>query len=432
MTGRHAGRTIAQPSPSTIRTMVHDRSAAALLREVGLLADGPVVWGRAVPPTGAGVFLIELAGPEPAAPLELSRVGKWLERVPGLLLDGERPTSRALAARIGAFWLPSQPVLYIGSSGVSVSRRVAAILGTVLGHRRPAAGAHWLHALALPAGARIWWAATPAVEEYEDALLTAFAAGVPASERSALPDPDVILPFANLAQPTGERKRTGLSGALLAEPGEPPAPPTRIVQLPDGDADGANGEPAVPKRRTAAPRSATRARTTGGAATGAAGTAATSALPAPDLESLTSDGAVRMRRELEELVKVRRPEVIARIRAAKELGDLKENADYSSAREEQSFLEGRIQAIEARLRMAVIVEAPAGGARIGLGSVVTIDADGEQEVLTIVGSSESDPTTGRISSASPVGRALLGREAGDEVLIVTPGGEMRYLVVAVD
>ena len=145
---------------------------------------------------------------------------------------------------------------------------------------------------------------------------------------------------------------------------------------------------------------------------------------APPVEgALTVEGAARLRAELETLTKVKRPEVIARIRAAKELGDLKENADYSSAREEQSFLEGRIQAIEARLRTAVIVDAPAAGARIGLGSAVSVRIDGEDVVLTIVGSSESDPATGRISSASPVGRALLGREAGDDVVVSTPAGD---------
>ena len=148
--------------------------------------------------------------------------------------------------------------------------------------------------------------------------------------------------------------------------------------------------------------------------------------------ALTVEGAARLRAELETLTKVKRPEVIARIRAAKELGDLKENADYSSAREEQSFLEGRVQAIEARLRTAVIVDAPAAGARIGLGSAVSVRIDGEDVVLTIVGSSESDPATGRISSASPVGRALLGREAGDDVVVSTPAGAQTYKVVSVD
>ena len=83
-----------------------DNGAAALFRAVGLMADGPVVWGRPVPARGSGVFVIELPAPLHHAPLELTRIGKWLEHVPGLRLDGEHPTSRALAARLESFWLP--------------------------------------------------------------------------------------------------------------------------------------------------------------------------------------------------------------------------------------------------------------------------------------------------------------------------------------
>ena len=123
--------------------------------------------------------------------------------------------------------------------------------------------------------------------------------------------------------------------------------------------------------------------------------------------------------------------MIARIRTAKELGDLKENADYTAAREEQSFLEGRVQALEARLRTAVVVDAPASGARVGLGSRVTVEADGETVAYTIVGASESDPTAGRISSASPVGRALVGHDVGDAVVVRTPAGERHYRIIGV-
>ena len=146
---------------------------------------------------------------------------------------------------------------------------------------------------------------------------------------------------------------------------------------------------------------------------------------------MTVGGSARLRAELEELTKVRRPEVIGRIRTAKELGDLKENADYTAAREEQSFLEGRVQALEARLRTAVIVDAPAAGARVGLGSQVTVEDDGDTVTYTIVGASESDPGSGRISSSSPVGRALVGRDVGDEVAVATPAGERRYRIVAI-
>ena len=323
----------------TIGQMNPDRTASGLLRAIGLLPDGPVVWGRPLPPTGAGVFVVEVAAPLPAAPIELTRVGKWLERVEDLRVDGERPTSRALAARIGASWLPSEPVIFIGSSETSVSRKVAAMLATPLGDRRPSSSGHWLHALAMPAGTRVWWAATKAVEEYEDALFTAFAEGVADAERSALHDPASTLPFANLRRPTGERRKTGLTGSLLPEPVVAPAPPTRIVQVPDGDADGADGKPPVPRpRRPAAPRKASPTPVAVGA---------TALEPAEEAGALTPDGAKRLQAELDGLINGRRPEVIAWIRSAKELGDLKENSDYHAARAEQSFLEGRIQAIEA-------------------------------------------------------------------------------------
>ena len=413
-------------------------SAPALLREVGLLADGPLPWGRPVPGRSPGVFVVELPTAVPSAPIELTRVGKWLERVPGLLLDGARPTSRALAARLGSFWLPSQTVLYIGATSATISGRVAAMERTVLGDRRPFSGGHWLHTLRTLSTARVWWTATAAVEEYEDALLAAFAATVPDGERAALPDPDVVLPFANLRRPTGERKTTGLAGSLLPEPVEPTRPPTRVVDVPDGDAEGARGEPPPPRRRASKATSfpsPTSSRAGGGGAS-TPGSRRPSEQPPTvtaggPAATLTAEGVERLRAELAELTGVRRPEVIARIRAAKELGDLKENADYSSAREEQSFLEGRVQAIEARLRQAVIAVVPPAGAGADLGSQITVEIEGTTDTYTLVGTAEADPSSGRLSVASPVGRALLGAVAGDEVAVQTPRGPVTYRVVSV-
>jgi transcription elongation factor GreA len=420
--------------------MTLDTGAAQLLRSVDLMADGPSLWGRPVPTTGPGVFVIELAAPLASAPIEITRVGKWIERVDTLRLDGERPTSRALASRLGSFWLPSQTVVYIGSSEVSLARRVAAMAATALGDRRPYSGGHWLKTLRSLDGVRVWWSAATATEEYEDALFTAFAAGVGDAERAGLPDRDVVLPFANLRRSTGERRTTGLSGSLLAEPVVAPAPPTRIVQLPDGEADGANGKPPEPrKRRTSTPgarTSATAARAAAAAGAGAGsssvpGNVSAPTGPPPVAEALTVDGAARLQTELDELIAVKRPAVIARIRTAKEHGDLKENGEYHAAREEQSFLEGRVRAIEARLRVAVIVEAPAAGSRVGLGSVVTVDDEGDSVAYTIVGADESDPKVGRISSSSPVGRALVGRNVGDDVVVATPAGERRYRILGI-
>ena len=408
--------------------MPDDHGAAVLLRTVGLLADGPVVWGRPIPARGPGVFVVELPAPLPSAPLELTRIGKWVERVESLRVDGQRPTSKELAARLSSFWLPSRAVVYIGASDASVASRVAAMAKTVLGDRRPSSAGHWLHTLRSLETARVWWASTTAVEEYEDALLTAFAEGVPTSDLARLPTADVILPFANLRRTTGERRATGLTGSLMADPVEPTPPPTSVVQLPDGDADGARGEPEV--RRPKARPAPARPRTASTAP------AAIVAPPGGDPRTrkvhLTADGITRLQAELEILTTQRRPEVIGRIRAAKELGDLKENADYTAAREEQSFLEGRVQAIEAQLRGAVVIQAPAAGSRVGLGSLVTVETDGEQMRIEIVGTTESSPKDGRISASSPVGRALLSGAVGDEVMVQSPSGPIGYRIVAID
>lgn len=416
---RRIGVTVARTIPRRSRGY-HPRmpsapatpGAAQLLRSVGLLADGPGLWGRPVSAQGAGVFVVEWSAPLATAPIDVARVGKWIERVETVQLDGERPTSKALAARMASFWLPSQTVVYIGGSQVSVARRVAAMASTELGDRRPYAGGHWLKTLRGLEGTRIWWALTKATEEYEDALFDAFAEGIPDADVAGLPDREVILPFANLRRSDGRRKTTGIRGAL----------PTRVVLVPDGDAEGARGEPPGPRRRPRAP--ALRAK-----APPIQPAAAAARLSEPD--GLTAEGSARLRAELDHLTNVKRPEVIARIRTAKEHGDLKENAEYHAAREEQSFLEGRVQALEARLRSAVIVDAPVEGARVGLGSLVTVEVEGETLSYTIVGASESDPSGGRISSSSPVGRALVGRDVGDEIVIRTPAGDRHYRIVAI-
>ncbi len=164
----------------------------------------------------------------------------------------------------------------------------------------------------------------------------------------------------------------------------------------------------------------------------AAATERTTGTPTAPGTRLTAGGIDRLRAELDELVAVRRPEVVGRIRAAKELGDLKENADYTAAREEQSFLEGRIQSIEARLRTAVIADAPPAGAGADIGSRLTVEVDGDELTYELVGSAEADPAAGRLSVASPVGRALLGANAGAEVSVTTPRGPVAYRVISVD
>jgi transcription elongation factor GreA len=416
-----------------------DNGAAALFRAVGLMADGPVVWGRPVPARGSGVFVIELPAPLHHAPIELARIGKWLEHVPGLRLDGAVPTSRALAARLEAFWMPSTRVLFVGTTDGSIGGRIEAIRNTALGDRRPHPGGHWLHALTGLEGARVWWASTRAVEESEDALLTAFAATIPEAERAALHDPSIVLPFANLRSATGERKATGLANSLVPADPVRPTPAGRVVDVAPGSADGAGGvtgraSGGTVRRAPRAAGSATpRPRATPATPRSTAARRAPGDRPPTETTWVSAEGMERLRAELAELTQVQRPAVIGRIKSAKELGDLKENADYTSAREEQSFLEGRIKAIEATLRAATVIETPAGkdADRVTLGSTVTVEDDtGGQMTFVVVGSAEADPAQGRISNVSPVGRALLGRSAGDDVVVVTPRGDARYRIVS--
>jgi transcription elongation factor GreA len=409
----------------TIPAVSSPQTAPDLLREVGLMPDGPVPWGRPVPARRTGVFVVELPAALPSAPIELTRVGKWIEHVPTLMLDETRPTSRALAGRIASFWLPAEVVLYIGATQASIGARVAAMQRTVLGDRRPHSGGHWLQLLTALPTTRVWWAETDAVEEYEDALFGAFAAGIAGTGLAGAVEGSPVMPFANLRRPTGERRASGLTGSLLVEPTAPPPPPTHIVVMPDGDAEGARGEPPPRRATTKSSRAPAAAKARGQAGATRSGAQTPTA-------TLTADGADRLRAELRELVEVRRPQVVARIRSAKELGDLKENADYHAAREEQSFLEGRIQAIEAQLRSAVIAEATVAGDAAHLGSTVTVEIDGSTVTYQLVGSAESDPAAARISVMSPVGRALVGARPGMDVSVETPRGPVSYRVLAVE
>jgi len=148
---------------------------------------------------------------------------------------------------------------------------------------------------------------------------------------------------------------------------------------------------------------------------------------------LTPEGYREMAEELEFLTTVRRREVAEHIRQAKADGDISENAGYTEAKNEQAFLEGRIRTLEVLLKSAVVVQnddQPPDGT-IKFGSQITILAqdDDEPETYLLVGSAEADPLQGKISLESPLGKAVLGRGAGDEVVVETPGGPMRFRVL---
>jgi transcription elongation factor GreA len=149
----------------------------------------------------------------------------------------------------------------------------------------------------------------------------------------------------------------------------------------------------------------------------------------PSIVYLSSAGIASARAELEQLTTVERPVVIARIAAARELGDLRENAEYETARKEQSILEGRVEHLTALLRDFVRIEG-SSTSHVSLGTAVTVEDDRGEETYTIVGSHEASPADGRISSTSPVGRALRGRRAGDTVTVTAPSGSFGMRIVS--
>ncbi len=146
---------------------------------------------------------------------------------------------------------------------------------------------------------------------------------------------------------------------------------------------------------------------------------------------MTQAGLDKAIAELHEIKTVKRPAVIKRIKEARELGDLSENADYQDAREEQSFIEGRIQELEETIKDAQIVSASSGDV-VGLGSRVTVSSALGQSEFEIVGPSESDPTEGKISNEAPLGMALMEHKTGDTVAVSTPDGEAKYEILKIE
>ena len=144
---------------------------------------------------------------------------------------------------------------------------------------------------------------------------------------------------------------------------------------------------------------------------------------------ISEDGLAKLRGELEELVNVRRQEIAQRIHDAKEHGDLAENAEYEDAKNEQAFVEGQIQRLEALIKNAILIDETHGTDHVQIGSTVKVEGTDGKEVFTIVGSTEASPSDGKISNESPVGRALLGKRKGDAVVVHVPAGDFSYKIL---
>ena len=148
---------------------------------------------------------------------------------------------------------------------------------------------------------------------------------------------------------------------------------------------------------------------------------------------LTAEGASRLKSELEQLVGPARDELATRLRAAIQMGDLSENADYHKAKEDQAFLEGQIQEIEYLLKNAIIIDGnDTNRDAVEIGVHVTIQEENEPpESYHLVGAKEADPRNGRISNESPIGRALIGHRVGDTVTAETPAGSIKFKILEI-
>ncbi len=150
---------------------------------------------------------------------------------------------------------------------------------------------------------------------------------------------------------------------------------------------------------------------------------------------LTQDGLDNLKKEHEELTKVKRPRVLDRVSQARDMGDLSENAEYTAAREELSFIDGRIDELEDLLKQVALIheEKHKKGKKSGieLGSTVTLHVGGKKEVYTVVGEWEADPKAKKISHESPLGQALMGKIVGQKIEVTAPAGKIVYKIVDV-
>lgn len=146
---------------------------------------------------------------------------------------------------------------------------------------------------------------------------------------------------------------------------------------------------------------------------------------------ITEEGLERLKEELEYLKNTKRKEVAERIASAKELGDLSENAEYSEAKDEQSFIENRVAELESIVRSVKIIKKNKRVTSVQVGSNIEVETNGKTLKYSIVGSNEADPLNGKISNESPLGKAFLGRKLADEVEAVVPKGKIKFKILKI-
>jgi transcription elongation factor GreA len=148
---------------------------------------------------------------------------------------------------------------------------------------------------------------------------------------------------------------------------------------------------------------------------------------------LTKEGLAELKKEYDELINIKRPDVLARVTQARNMGDLSENAEYVAAREELTFIDGRVDELEVILKDAVIIRdnVKAANHAIKLGSTVTLHVNGKKEIFTVVGEWEADPMNKKISHESPLGKGLLGKKVGEKVQVEAPAGKITYSIVSI-
>lgn len=150
-----------------------------------------------------------------------------------------------------------------------------------------------------------------------------------------------------------------------------------------------------------------------------------------DKQYVTKEKLEELKQELADLKGRKRIEVGERLKRAKELGDLSENSEYFEAREEQAQVETRIGELEDMIKNAEIIEKSTSTSNVSIGSTVEVEKGGQKMKLTIVGSNEANPEAGFISNESPLGRAFLGKKAGEKVLVSVPKGKVEYLILSI-